>query len=127
MTDWIAVASADHCAAAVEGGFVQHGHGRAAPVERLAPGDRLALDATRQRMDGGAPVQAFVALGDVADRAPWREGEDGPTRRVVEWRAELNHASVRPLLDDLDFVGDTRNWGLAFRRSLFRIAAAMAA
>ena len=121
MTDWVAVASADHCAAAVAGGFTQLGHGRAAPVERLAPGDRIALYAPRERMGAGAPVQDFVAFGRVGDGAPWREGEAGPTRRAVRWDGAARPAPVRPLLASLGFVPDGPHWVMAFRRSAFRV------
>ena len=57
---WIGVASAEHCCRGVEGGFVQLGHGRAAPVQALAPGDGIALYAPREGMRDGAPVQGHL-------------------------------------------------------------------
>ena len=58
----------------------------------------------------------------------------------VPWRRDVSYAKaaevpIAPLLDELDFVGDGRNWGYKFRFGLFevpeadmrRIAQAMAA
>src|ERR1700733_7908422 len=68
---WVGVASADHVAAAVAGGFVQLGHGKAAPVRRLAPGDVLALYSPRTQLRAWTAVQSFTAIGSVCDREPY--------------------------------------------------------
>lgn len=39
---WVAVASAEHVAIGREGGFMQVGHGKGAPLKRLHAGDRVA-------------------------------------------------------------------------------------
>src|SRR3546814_2389529 len=62
---WIVVASADHIRTAVDGHFVQAGHGRRAPVETFHHGDWVACYAPRERMSAGATVQAFKAVGAV--------------------------------------------------------------
>src|SRR3546814_9122898 len=62
---WIVVASADHIRTAVDGHFVQAGHGRRAPVETFHHGDWVACYAPRERMSAGAKVQAFKAVGEV--------------------------------------------------------------
>ena len=62
---WIGVASRDHVRRGVAGGFCQLGHGKHAPVQRLAPGDRLVYYSPRTALDGGEPVQAFTAIGRI--------------------------------------------------------------
>lgn len=121
---WIVIASADHVRQAVEGGFVQAGHGKRSGVEKLAKGDGIAAYAPREAMRSGEPVQAFVAIGTVTDDAPRGvdRGEKGiHHRRSVAWRKRARPASVRPLTTKLAFVKDRENWGMAFRRGLFRI------
>ncbi len=62
---WIGVASRDHVLKGVAGGFCQLGHGKAAPVKRLAPGDWIAYYSPRTAYEGGEPVQAFTAIGRI--------------------------------------------------------------
>ena len=62
---WVGVASRDHVRRGAEGGFCQLGHGKAAPVERLSPGDWIAYYSPRTEMRGGETVQAFSAIGTV--------------------------------------------------------------
>jgi hypothetical protein len=94
---WVGIASHDHVRAGVEGGFCQLAHGRAAPVARLQTGDRIVYYSPRELMAGGGPVRRDVRFFDA---------------RV---------ASIRPLLQRLSFTRDKESWGLAFRRSVFRI------
>lgn len=120
---WIGVAARTHVLRAVDGGFCQLGHGREALVRRLAPGDGLAVYAPRETLEGKQPVQAFVAIGRVAEGEVYRaEQASGfrPFRRRVAW-CPAHEAPVRPLLERLSFVRDARNWGMAFRRSLFEV------
>ena len=63
MRYWIGVASSDHVARGVEGGFCQLCHGKAAPLRRMSAGDWIAYYSPRTAMKGGETVQAFTALG----------------------------------------------------------------
>ena len=120
---WINVVCRDHALAGVAGGFTQAGHGSDRTLERLARGDRIAFYSPRERLDGGAPVQAFTALGTVADDACFRVAvapDFHPWRRTVAFEA-VREAPVRPLLEALSFVPDPTRWGLPFRRGLFRV------
>jgi EVE domain len=60
------------CLAAVKGGFCQLGHGREAPVRRLAVGDRILYYSPRERMHQGAVLQAFTAAGEVLEGEVYR-------------------------------------------------------
>jgi hypothetical protein len=120
---WVGVASAEHVARGVEGGFCQLSHGKAGPVARLRPGDGLDYYAPRERMGEGEPVQAFVAIGTVAEGGPYQGvmGDVVATRRNVRWWTIERRAPIRALLDDLSFTKGQPNWGMALRRGSFRI------
>lgn len=126
MNHWIVVASADHARMAVEGKFIQAGHGRHSAVAKLAPGDRLAIYSPRERMRAGEPVQAFTASGTVGPGEPQviDRGEIGMHhRRPAHWNSKVRRAPVGPLVEQLDFLKGRKSWGLAFRRGLFSVSA----
>lgn len=120
---WIGVASAEHVARGVAGGFCQLNHGKAGPIARLRPGDGIVYYAPRERMGEGEPVQAFVALGTVAEGEPYEGamGEAVATRRDVRWWPAERSAPIRPLLDELSFTRGRPGWGIVLRRGSFRI------
>jgi EVE domain len=120
---WIAVASADHVAAGVQAGVFACSHGRGDAAARPRNRDRFAYYAPRERMGGGAPVQAFVALGHILDDAPAPHDLGGfhcSVRRAAY--DAVATAPVRPLLGRLGFVRDPQHWGMAFRRGLFAVS-----
>lgn len=122
---WVGVASAEHVARGVEGGFCQLSHGKAGPVARLRPGDGIAYYAPRERMGESEPVQGFVAIGTVAEGAPYQGvmGDFVATRRDVLWWPVERRAPIRPLLGRLSFTRGRPNWGMALRRGSFAVTA----
>jgi hypothetical protein len=122
---WVGVASADHVARGVEGGFCQLSHGKAGPVARLRPGDGLTYYAPRERMSEGEPVQAFVAIGTVAEGEPYQGamGDFVAMRRDVRWWATARRAPIRPMLGELSFTKGQPNWGMVLRRGAFEMTA----
>lgn len=123
MTAWVGVASREHVAAAVEGGFCQFNHGKEAPLRRMTPGDVVVYYAPRERMRAGEIVQAFVALGTILTGEPYRiAATEGfrPYRRHVRYR-RAREAPIRPLLEKLAFTRHRASWGQALRRGIFRI------
>ncbi len=110
---WIGVVSRDHVQAGVRGGFAQLGHGKAAPVRRLARGDWLVYYSPRTAYPDGPALQAFTAIGEVIDDAPEQVAQTPgfhPYRRRVRF-LEANEAPIAPLLDSLSFTRDKTNWG----------------
>ncbi len=61
------VVSRAHVMRGVKGGFARLGHGKEAPLRRLAAGDRLIYYSPRTAHPDGAPLQAFTAIGEVED------------------------------------------------------------
>ncbi len=123
---WIGVASRDHVMKGVAGGFCQLGHGKAAPVKRLSPGDWIVYYSPRTTMEEGEPVQAFTAIGRIKPGEPYAGDMGGgfhPVRRDVAF-LKVKEAPIRPLLDALSFTKGRASWGYAFRRGSFAISEA---
>jgi EVE domain len=121
---WIGVVSRDHVMKGVAGRFCQLGHGKSAPVKRLAPGDWIAYYSPRTRIDGGEPVRAFTAIGRIKAGEPYEADMGGgfhPVRRDVDYR-KAAEAPIRPLLDRLSFTSGRQSWGYAFRRGSFTVS-----
>ncbi len=138
--NWIAVACAEHArrgCAAPQAGYMQVCHGKRAPLQRMAPGDRVAYYAPTVTMGGKDTCQRFVSIGLVQPGEPYAFSMGGgfvPFRRDVAY-VPAQEASILPLLDAFEFVEDRRRWGYKFRFGLFpigdadmqRIASAMQA
>jgi EVE domain len=123
---WIGVASRAHVAKGVAGGFCQLGHGKMAPLKRLAPGDLIAYYAPREDIEGGAPVQAFVAIGEIKEGEPYlarMSASFEAYRRDVDWWPG-QEAPVKRLVGRLSFIKDQARWGYPFRRGSFLVSGA---
>jgi hypothetical protein len=123
---WIGVASAEHVRRGRAGGFMQLGHGKAAPLKRVKPGDRIAYYSPAVTLGGTDRLQSFTAIGTVGDAEPYAVDRGGgfcPYRRDVRW-ATAEEAPIKPLLDRLSFTAGRSNWGYAFRFGLLSITAA---
>lgn len=121
---WVGVVGAKHAVTGRERGICAFSHGKKQAISRLSPGDRFAYYAPREGYREGDVVQAFVATGTVSDGDPFETDFDGYPAwvRAASYDLEIR-ASVRPLLENLAFVSNPKNWGMAFRRSLFEITA----
>ena len=122
--NWIAVASAEHVRLGRAGGFMQVCHGKAAPLRRIRPGDRVAYYSPSEVFRGKDKLQAFTAVGVVRAGEPYPFDMGGgfvPFRRDVDW-LKAEEAPIQPLLDVLDFTGGVRNWGYQLRFGLFAVS-----
>ena len=124
--NWICVASAEHVRRGVAGGFMQVNHGKAAPLKRIRPGDRVIYYSPSEVMRVADGLQSFTAIGTVKEGEPY-QGEMGggftPFRRDVAWR-QARETPIRPLLDRLGFTAGKPNWGAPFRYGLVEIGEA---
>ena len=114
---WVGVASQDHVACGVAGGFCQLGHGKAAPLKRMSPGDWIVYYSPKMRLDGAELCQQFTAIGEIV----WRDVyvfemalSFAPYRRDVRF-LDARAAPIRPLVKRLSFIRDPKRWGYAFR------------
>ncbi|NBZ87108.1 EVE domain-containing protein [Stagnihabitans tardus] len=120
---WIAVASADHVARGLAGGFAQACHGKRGPLARARPGDRVIYYAPTETFGQRDKLQAFVAYGHFTSEVYQAQmGDFRPHRRDVTW-AEAHRAAIAPLLPHLSFTAGKANWGAPFRWGFFEIPA----
>jgi len=122
--NWIGVASAEHVRRGREWGIMQLCHGKAAPLRRIQPGDRIAYYSPTVTFRGKDKCQAFTALGIVRDGEPYPFDMGGgfcPFRRDVDWFA-TTEAPIGPLLDRLQFTAGKRNWGYQLRFGIFVVS-----
>jgi hypothetical protein len=122
--NWIAVASAGHVRIGRTAGFMQVCHGKAGPLRRIHPGDRVAYYSPTAAFRGERKCQAFTSLGVVCDSQPYQPAAQGgfcPYRRDVTWFA-THDAPIQPLLDTLEFSAGKRNWGYQLRFGLFAVS-----
>lgn len=122
--NWIAVASAEHVRHGRAGGFMQVCHGKAGPLRRIKPGDRVAYYSSTLEFGGKDRLQAFTAIGIVKAGEPYQvDMGDGfcPYRRDVAW-SNAHEAPIRPILDVLEFSAGKRNWGYQLRFGIFQIS-----
>jgi hypothetical protein len=124
MKYWINVISRDHVQRGVDGGFTQANHGKASGLKRMQAGDWIIFYSPKSSYQGGEPLQAFTAIGQIADEQLY---QFEMTPDFVPWRRRVTFMSchkvpVRPLIDDLDFILDKVHWGHRFRFGLFPIS-----
>ena len=120
---WIGVVAKDHVGIGVQGGFTQLNHGKAGPLERMRAGDGLAYYSPRTNHPGGAPVQAFTAIGRIAEGEIFQAEPDAgfrPFRRPVDYLS-AREAPIKPLIDELTFIRSKQHWGAAFRFGFLRV------
>ena len=126
---WIGVASREHVRRGLAGGFCQLSHGKAAPLRRLKPGDRIVYYSPNSRYSPNHAsrerdrLQAFTAIGTATAGKPYRaEMVSGfqPYRRDVAWH-EACPTPLAMLQDELDFTRE-KNWGYRLRQGLIEIS-----
>lgn len=122
--NWLAVASAEHVRHGREHGFMQVCHGKAAPLRRIRPADRVVYYSPCLALRGKDKLQSFTAIGVVQAGEPYAfDMGDGfcPFRRDVAWFDAIE-TPIQPLLDRLEFSAGVRNWGYPMRFGLFAIS-----
>lgn len=118
---WIVVAAQDHVDAAVAGAYVEVVYGKAGPLERMRPGDGVVWYSPRTRHPDGDVLQAFTALGRVADGPIYQRPDlHQPFRRAAHWYPVVP-APIRPLLAELAFIRNKASWGAVFRYGFLRV------
>jgi EVE domain len=123
-TNWLGVVSRDHVLRGVEMGIAQIGHGKSAGLRRMSAGDGFVYYSPRDAYPKGAPVQAFTAVGRVADDEVWQadEGDFKPWRRRIDYESGATPVPIADLKDRLHLTA-TPNWGYALRRGLIELSA----
>jgi len=119
---WLGVVCRDHVHRGTSLGIAQLGHGKREGLARLNPGDWLLYYSPRTSLRGGEPLQAFTAIGQVADSEIWQadEGDFHPWRRRVAYLPEAVETPIRDL--PLALTAGP-NWGYQLRRGLIELTA----
>ncbi|SEB82905.1 EVE domain-containing protein [Paenibacillus sp. GP183] len=120
---WVGVVSASHVKMGVQGGFAQLCHGKSAPLKRMHSGDWLIYYSPRTDLSKGEPLQAFTAIGQVADDRTYEYRMSDsfvPFRRNVRY-SPCKEVKIAQLLEQLSFTRGNRNWGYTFRTGHFEI------
>ena len=122
---WIGVVSREHVRLGINGGFIQLGHGKKAPVQRLRAGDALVMYSPRTAYPDGEPLQAFTAIGVVSTGKVYQVQmtEDFKPYRVDVRFLKAKEAPIKPLIDALSFIKSKTHWGAAFRFGQIKIPA----
>ena len=121
---WVGVVSREHVQGGVRGSFAQLCHGKERPLRRMRHGDWLIYYSPRTQREGGAPVQAFTAIGRVEDDRVYAYAMSEsvvPYRRGVRY-LPCREAPIVPLLDRLTFITNKQRWGYPFRTGHFEIS-----
>jgi hypothetical protein len=122
--NWIAVAATEHVRKGRMAGFMQVAHGKAVPLRRIKPGDRVVYYSPTGEFRGTDKLQAFTAIGVVKAGEPYEFDLGGgfcAFRRDVQWIASCE-TPILPLLGALDFSTGKRNWGYQLHFGLFPIS-----
>lgn len=121
--NWLAVASAEHVRIGRNEGFMQVNHGKAAPLRRVKPGDRVVYYSPTEVFRAADGFKSFTAIGIVKEREPYQgfmANGFTPFRRDVLW-LPAREMPIRPLLPALNFTAQGANWGYKLRFGLFEI------
>lgn len=129
MRYWLGVVHRDHVRRGVAEGIAQLNHGSRAAILRLSPGDGLVYYSPKDVYPDGRALQAFTAIGRVAEGEPWQAElvamagrEVRPWRRRVDYAADIVEAPIAPLLPVLELTRDTPNWGWLMRRGVLEMS-----
>ena len=123
MKCWINTIAKDHVMVGKKEGFVQAGHGKKAPVEKLQTDDYIIFYSPKTSLQNGKPVQAFTAVAKIKEKDVYQviiSDTFQPYRKDAEYEP-CQEVSIKPLIEQLDFITNKKYWGLRFRSGLFEI------
>lgn len=126
MRYWMGVASKDHVARGVQGGFCQLCHGKAQPLKRMEQGDWIIYYSPKEYFGGDQGCQQFTAIGRVTGESVYQyEMAPGfiPSRRDIQF-LPAQAVDIRPMIHQLQFIQNKARWGYAFRFGHFEISQA---
>lgn len=123
---WVIVASKDHVAKGLEGGFCQANHGKAANLKRMKKEDGVVFYSSKEKFGDKTPYQKFTAIGKIKDDELYQglmAASFEPFRRNVEF-FRSKEVDIQPLIEKLSFIDDKKRWGFKFRFGFFEISKA---
>lgn len=120
---WIIVASRDHVLEAVRQGIAQAGHGKKKPLERMTAGDILIYYSGKESLQDKSSYQKFTAIGKLTEKEIYQvtiNEKFKPFRRNARYFT-VSELSIRPLINELDFISNKKTWGFPFRVGMLEI------
>ncbi|MCX2585247.1 EVE domain-containing protein [Pedobacter sp. MR22-3] len=120
---WIAAISKEHAQSGVNGNFIQVCHGKQTPLKQMKKGDYLIIYSSKITMEGNEKLQAFTAVGQVADDEIYQfqmTENFKPFRRNIEFLKSVE-CLIAPLINDLEFILNKKKWGYPFRFGFLEI------
>lgn len=120
---WIIVASKDHVKTGIAEGIAQACHGKASPLKRMRPGDFVIYYSGKETFGQQKACQQFTAIGQVKDEEVYQvelSPDFCPYRRNIAFFPNRD-ISVRPLIEDLNFIRNKARWGYPFRYGILEI------
>jgi predicted RNA-binding protein len=124
MKYWIDVVSKDHVQIGLKNGIIQACHGKKYPLANVKTGDRVLFYSPKESLSWKTPLQAFTAVGTIKNDEIY-QFEMAPN--FIPWRKDIDfeecrEISIRPLIDELEFITDKIHWGYKFRLWMFEIS-----
>lgn len=122
MNYFVACVSKDHVVAGVLGEYLQSKD--AAPLKRMDRGDLVVFYSEGTLFRAGERLQAFTAIGRVADGAPHQVTV---TPVFKPWRCRMEfigaeEAPIAPIVEQLSFVSDKTTLAMPAKRGLFEVS-----
>lgn len=120
---WIVVASKNHISRGIEGGFIQAGHGKLAPLKRMKINDWVVCYSPKQTLEGDEKCQAFTAIGRLCDEEIYQvkmSDDFIPYRRNIKF-SDCREVPILQLIPGLEFIVNKKSWGYPFRIGFFEI------
>lgn len=117
MKFWIGVVSKEHALVGINGNFAQVCHGKKGPLSRMKKDDWLILYSPKEYFNVKGAYQKFVGIGRVISGVVYQfDMGNGfvPFRIDVAFKSCVE-AEIRPLINNLTFIKNKNNWGMAFR------------
>jgi hypothetical protein len=121
MRYWVNTISREHVVKGTEGGFTQANHGKPDGLRRVGRGDYIVFYSPREGFRSGEKLQSFTAIAKVTDDEPYQHAD--AWRRKVEF-LPVAATAIQPLIEQLEFIRDKKQWGWIFRRGFFEIGGA---
>lgn len=124
MKYWIAVASREHVLQGKKEGIVQVCHGKQNPLKKMHTGDWIICYSPTEIFGQKEPCRKFTAIGQIKDGEPYQHimGDDFiPWRRNVKF-IHAHDIAIEPLIHELSFIKNKKQWGYMFRFGLFAIS-----
>lgn len=124
MKYWIAVASREHVLNGKKEGITQVCHGKQNPLKRMHANDWIIYYSPTEVFRQKQPCRKFTAIGQIKDKEPYqfKMSDD-----FIPWRRDVNffkakEIDIEPLINNLSFIKNKKQWGYMFRFGLFTIS-----